>query len=191
MGQAKLRGSLDERRAAAEGRSAKPTKDELRLQELLSRREVPEGRIGVAVHEKGKLIAVHHFPVEDFVEGRVIPASGVVQKMKGVLKGDPTVDAKALHYLRHAGLDRLRSRSHQGWGFLLWTVVNDPEVGAQIRERLAAVVAEKGRAALMLVATDGSLDMIAGEEFPDLERPDVAPAAGRTVHSVGHVYKLV
>lgn len=191
MGQAKLRGSLSERIAAAAGRDPKPTKDELRMQEMLSRQDVPEGYVGVAVHEKGRLVAVHHFPVEDFAEGRAIPSSLAVQKMKGVLKGDPTVDPKAFHYLRHAGLDRLRARQHVGWGFLLWTVVNDPQIGAQVTERIRAEVERAARAGLLLVAVEGGLTVAAGSGLPDLKDPEgLAASADRMVATVPLTYSL-
>lgn len=178
MGQAKLRGSLMERIAAAGDRPAKESKAEARRREMLARREVLEGHLGVAVLEKGTLIAVHHFPAADFAEGRAIVSGSTIAKMKGLLRGDPSTDPRAFHYLRHVGLDRLRAHQHAGFGFLLWTVVNDPEVGPQVAASISTMLTEKGRGTLMLVATEGRLHMMVGDEFPaDLEKPDFDEAS--------------
>jgi hypothetical protein len=191
MGQAKLRGTLVERMATAAGRPPKETKAEARHREMLERRDVPQGCVGVALHEKGVLVAVHHFAAEEFAEGRAIAATAVVSKMKGILKGDPATDERAFHYLRHAGLDRLRARQHIGFGFLLWTVVNDPQAGQAVMGRIGRELAENGRAALMLTAVEGSLTMAVGAEFPDLENPAQAEASdARMVETVPLSYSL-
>lgn len=189
MGQAKLRGSFEERKTSAGDRPAKESKAEARRREMLARREVPEGHLGVAVLEKGVLIAVHHFPAADFVEGRAIVSSGAVAKMKGILKGDPSTDPRAFHYLRHAGLDRLRARQHAGFGFLLWTVVNDPEVGPQVAASISTMLTEKGGGSLMLVAAEGRLLMMVGDQFPsDIEKPDLTKAGAFSLYSVPLTY---
>lgn len=191
MGQAKRRGDFEARRATATERAPKESKAEVRRREMLERREVPEGHLGVAVLEKGVLLAVHHFHADDFAEGRAIISTAAVSKMKGVLKGDPSTDPRAFHYLRHAGLDRLRARQHAGFGFLLWTVINDRHVGPQVAAGVTAMLAERGRGTLMLVAADNQLHMIIGNEFPeDLEKPKLSHAGSIAAYSVPLTYDL-
>jgi hypothetical protein len=191
MGQAKRRGNLDERIAVAGDRPAKESKAEARRRQMLERREVPDGYLGIAVLERGVLLAVHHFPVADFAEGRAIVSTGAVGKMKGILRGDPSTDLRAFHYLRHAGFDRLRAHQHAGFGFLLWTVVNDHQVGPEVAAFISTMLSEKGRGTLMLVAADGKLEMIVGDEFPgDLEKPDQAQSGASAIYSVPLTYDL-
>jgi hypothetical protein len=191
MGQAKLRGSLQDRIAAAGDRTRRETKEEARLREMLEKVVVPAGHVGIAVHEKGTLIAVNHIPKHSFAEGAAIPSTQAVSKMKGVLRGDPVSDHKAFHYFRHAGFDRLRARQFIGIGFVLWTLVNDPEIGQAVAARIEESYAAHGHAAVMLVADGTTLHVLVGDGFPDLEKPDVSPVEGRTVHSVGMTYAVI
>ena len=152
---------------------------------------MPEGHVGVAVHEKGSLIAVHHFAKQVFEEGGAIPSTQTVSKMKGILRGDPTTDPTAFHYFRHAGFDRLRARQFVGYGFVLWTLINDPEIGQVVRGRIEDAFAAHGRAAVALIADGEKLHVLVGESFPDLEKAEVTATAGRTVHSVAMPYSVI
>lgn len=191
MGQAKLRGSLQDRMVAAGEKPKRETKEEIRLREMLAKAAIPQGHIGVAVHEKGKLVAVHHFAKAAFAEGAAIPSTQAVSKMRGILRGDPTTDSKAFHYFRHAGFDRLRARQFIGFGFVLWTLINDPEIGQAVQARLEEVFAAHGHAAVMLVADGEKLHVLVGNAFPDLERPQLAAIAERTVYTVPMAYAVV
>lgn len=192
MGQAKLRGSLQDRITAAGDKPKRETKEELRLREMLAKgASIPEGHVGVAVHEKGKLIAAHHFAKQAFQEGAAIPSTQAVSKMKGILRGDPSTDSKAFHYFRHAGFDRLRARQFIGFGFVLWTLINDPEIGEAVRTRIEEVFSARGHAAVMLVADGQKLHVLVGESFPDLEKPEVATSSERTAHSVVMTYSVI
>lgn len=175
--------------ATAKERSPKESKAETRRREMLERRAVPDGHLGVAVLEKGVLLAVHHFQIDNFTEGRAIVSSGAIDKMKGILRGNPSTDPRAFHYLRHAGLDRLRAHQHAGFGFLLWTVVNDHQVGPQVTASITTMLAEKGRGTLMLVAANGQMHMIVGDELPeDLENPDLSLGGSVATYSVPLTY---
>ena len=192
MGQAKLRGSLQDRIAAAGDKPKRETKEEIRLREMLAKgASIPEGHIGVAVHEKGTLIAVHHFAKQAFQEGAAIPSTQAVSKMKGILRGDPSTDSKAFHYFRHAGFDRLRARQFIGFGFVLWTLINDPEIGEAVRARIEEVFSAHGHVAVMLVADGQKLHVLVGDAFPDLERPDTSASTGRTAHAVSMTYSVM
>ncbi|MGY3581466.1 hypothetical protein ACVIGB_000464 [Bradyrhizobium sp. USDA 4341] len=191
MGQAKLRGSLQDRVTAAGDKPKRETKDEIRHREMLAKAEVPAGHVGLAVHEKGTLISVQHIAKQAFVEGAAIPSTQAVSKMKGILRGDPATDPKAFHYFRHAGFDRMRARQFIGVGFVLWTLVNDPEIGQAVAAKIEDVYAAHGRAAVMLVADGTKLHVAIGDTFPDLGNPNVSSTEERSVHTVGMTYAVI